>query len=628
MNEPVTTTPSNAGAKTPARTGISSLLPGFAATDRPWWRRPGVRAVFLVGVLAVAAYANSVGNGFAFDDDGIIVQNDLVREGRLAELVGSPYWPESAEGTGLYRPLTVASFAVEWALFDGSPRGFHLVNVAAHAAVSLLVLALVASFLPLLPAALGAAVFAIHPVHTEAVANVVGRGELYAALFVLLACWLYLGGREWGGAGRGLRLAGLAVLYFLGLASKEIAVTLPGVLLLVELVRAHDLKAAARSVWDELPAYVLLAATLGVYLWFRSVALGGLLGEPGAGSIRNLTTGERVLTSISLWPEYIRLLFYPVDLAADYGPAVFLASRDWNLDVAVGALVLVLLAVTVAVSWSRERGVALGVLWFALAVLPVSHLFFPTGTVLAERTLYLPSVGLAFVVAGIAGPVLREGRPVRWTAAALLGAAAVALFVRTVQRNPTWYSGHTVMNTLASEHPESFRALWERARSLDTVGEAEEARRYMEAAVELAPNQYRLLLEAGLFHRKHGRIEEARDHIRRAREASPRGEAGHFELANTHLLLEEPREALRVAMEGMEAVGPSARLWGTVSESHIARGDLPAALRARRAALALDPRSRRHWSRLAALLEAMDADADAARARVRASELPAEDEGR
>src|SRR5262245_17116211 len=194
-----------------------------------------LRGALLVVFLALTAYANSLGNGFAYDDEGILPQNPTVTSGDWVGALGRSWWPAAAAGAGLYRPVTSASFALEWKLTGGSPTAFHAGDVLAHALVSLLVFALLLQLASPLAAAAGGLLFAIHPLHTEAVANVVGRAELYAAAFYLLACLLYLKGRHWTGASHALRLLGLGALYFLSLGSKEIGVTLPGALLLLEL---------------------------------------------------------------------------------------------------------------------------------------------------------------------------------------------------------------------------------------------------------------------------------------------------------------------------------------------------------------------------------------------------------
>lgn len=89
---------------------------------------PPMRAAVLILIAAVAAYANSVANDFAYDNNTIISGNDVVTEGRVRDALSSPYWPEMADGVGLYRPIISASYAAEWKLWSGHPAGFHAVN--------------------------------------------------------------------------------------------------------------------------------------------------------------------------------------------------------------------------------------------------------------------------------------------------------------------------------------------------------------------------------------------------------------------------------------------------------------------------------------------------------------------
>ena len=195
------------------------------------------RAGFLVLCLAMLVYANSLGNGFAYDDNAIILHNPIVTSGDWRAALASPYHPDALEGAGLFRPLTSVSFTLEWMVFEEDTLGYHLLNLIAHAGVSLLVFLFLTNMVPVLPALVGGAVFAVHPVHTEAVANIVGRAELYSALFYLGACILYLRGASWRGASRHFRLLAMGGLYALSLSAKEIGVTLPLVLLLLELFR-------------------------------------------------------------------------------------------------------------------------------------------------------------------------------------------------------------------------------------------------------------------------------------------------------------------------------------------------------------------------------------------------------
>ncbi len=123
--------------------------------------------MILVLLVAVGTYANSVLNGFAYDDNTVIVGRPLVTEGRAVEGLTSAYWPEAVSGTGLYRPVTLSSFALEWGLWNGHPAGFHPVNLAVHTALSLLVFSLILQVSATLPALVGGALVAAHTVRSN-----------------------------------------------------------------------------------------------------------------------------------------------------------------------------------------------------------------------------------------------------------------------------------------------------------------------------------------------------------------------------------------------------------------------------------------------------------------------------
>ena len=583
------------------------------------------RAALLVFFLAVAAYANSLGNGLAYDDDGVIAQNPVVTGGDWRGALAGPWWPQSVAGAGLYRPVTSASFALEWGASGGSPLAFHALNVVAHAAVSVLVFLLLLELGSAAGALVGAAVFAIHPVHTEAVANVVGRAELYAAAFYLGACLLYWRGRAWTGPRRALRLVGLGALYALSLGSKEIGVTVPGALLLLELAgprldeRAHGSGAALDGVRREGATWLLLGVVLAAYLGARFLVLGTVAGEQVAPTFAVVGPGGRVLTAVATWLQYLRLLLFPADLVSDYDPAVVFPSEGFDLGVALGLAAIAALLIVAVRAWRRAPLVTVGIAFFALAILPVSNLLFSTGTVLAERTLYLPSVGLGLVAAGLTAVVLAQPARVRRVATAAAAVAAIALLLRTVSRNPAWMSTFVVVQTLSDEHPESWRAFRGRAQGLERIGDAARAGAEWDQAVRLAPTNYTLLVQAADFHARLGDPAKADAYLRGAIRIAPELANAYQHLATQLLRRGQGRDAHRVALEGLARSGDDRVLWDLVSESYVAKGDLPAAVRAREASLGLDPSVAAGWRRMAELLEAAGDTARAQAARTRAA---------
>jgi tetratricopeptide (TPR) repeat protein len=269
--------------------------------------------------------------------------------------------------------------------------------------------------------------------------------------------------------------------------------------------------------------------------------------------------------------------------------------------------------------------VSLGILWFAVTVLPVSNLFFSTGVLLAERTLYLPSVGLALVAAGLFSRAATAPVRIRRMAAAGAMALGLALFIRTVLRNPSWMSTFVVMQTLNEEHPESWRAFRARALGLERVGEVAGAAKQWDVAVALTPRNYTLLVQAGDFHGRVGDWDLSRSYLLRAIQVAPELANAYQILASEYLRRGEGRAGHQVALQGLAMAGPDPELWALVSESYLLKGDLPAAVRAREAALGVNPEAGDQWHRLGEILEAMGEEERASQAYQRARALGYED---
>lgn len=588
-------------------------------TPRTWVSHPRL----LLAFVALAAFANSLGNGFAYDDNQAIRYNPVVTQAQWHNALLGPYWHHQEGGPGLlYRPVALGTFAVEWRLWKDDALGYHAVNVALNVLVSLLVLTLLLRFTSLPGAFAGALFFAVHPVHAEAVANMVGQEELWAALAVLLACLLYLDGAEWTGWRRAARLVGLPLLYAVGLGAKEIAVTLPGILVLLELFRPGGGR-PGRRIARELPVYVALTATLGIYFVLRWSALGTVVGAAPAPVFVGLTPGQRILTALTVWPQYLRLLVYPRSLSAAYAPGMLFPATSVDPSVLFGLFVLLALGAGVWATRSKAPAISLGLLWFALAVLPVSNLVVPTGILLAERTLYLPSVGAALAVAGLVALMGRmASQRERWILGSVGLLAAGALFIRTVERNPSWYSTYTVLDTLAVQHPESFLSFRTRAAGFVRVGEPAKAAEEYDMALKLVPHDYAMQLEVADFYGRQRRWARAAQILPAAIAEEPHQPQAYRVWAEQLIRQGRARQGFLMALRGMARARPTAKLWAAVSEAYIAKGDLEAAARARRAALTLNPSSRHDWERLADILEHLHRSAEARAARARAQALP------
>src|SRR5690606_18674781 len=153
--------------------------------------------------------------------------------------------------------------------------------------------------------------------------------------------------------------------------------------------------------------------------------------------------------AIRVWPEYFRLLFYPRDLVADYSPGVIMPVDGFEAIVVVAAIVGGATLLLGVAAWKRWQ-ISLPIFWFAITVLPVSNLIIPVGVLLAERTLYLPSVAISVLAAGLETGLANQPRRARAMGAAAFAVILVAASVRTWTRNPVWKSTATLMADLTT----------------------------------------------------------------------------------------------------------------------------------------------------------------------------------
>jgi hypothetical protein len=306
----------------------------------PTDRRAAAGAVALVAGLL---FTNSLSNGFAYDDLDIVVRNSAIQSSAtLPGALMSPYWPtDYGEELGLWRPVTTALLGLQYLVGGGSPLLFHTVNVLLHVLVCALVVALLWELMSPAAAVVAGVVFAAHPVHVEAVANVVGVAEIVAAAAALSACLIHVR----AGPVTGWRTAGaVAALYALGFGAKESAVTLPAIIFLIDAARRTialgDIAAYLRDRWR---LYAAMATAAALLLGTRSVVLGTVADPIGPLGADLLQEVPRIWTLAEIWTHYVRLWVFPMDLASDYAPDVLPISTHWHAANTVGLLLALLL---------------------------------------------------------------------------------------------------------------------------------------------------------------------------------------------------------------------------------------------------------------------------------------------
>jgi hypothetical protein len=434
-------------------------------------------------ILAFGAYVTSLANDFVYDDIHVIVNNELFHSlDNLVGIITGTWW----DGV-LYRPLTQLTLAVDWVISNGDPAFFHFVNVVLHVACTLLVFRLGRRLLSLPAALVAASLFAIHPVHVEAVANVVGRAEVLATLFALGAAVLYLidgdlADRGIVGIKRWASSCGVLVLALLAYGSKESALALPGILLILDWITAKQqerrLDETIRRHWVVLTATLVLGLE---WMGLRSLILGDLAGvHPGPGVFGEGFFG-RVVAMSPVFFEWVRLLVFPLHLSADYSPDYFPPGWGWKASVGVMALVAL---ITVGVRSARKQPmVTFGLAWIGGTLLIVSNLIVPSGVLLAERSLYLPSVGFCFLVAFWATNISVKREIVIGVVAVVVGLG----LARTLERVAVWKNPTTFFPRLIVDAEGSFRSYWVAGAIAYQRGDRETGETLMRGAIDIYP---------------------------------------------------------------------------------------------------------------------------------------------
>jgi Flp pilus assembly protein TadD len=458
-------------------------------------------SIGLVILLATLPFLNTFPNKFVFDDVLAIEQNPRIQSLKnIPTLLTTGYWAQSRTGGSLYRPLVMISYALNHAVGGLHPLGYHVVNLLAHLGVSLLLYSLALRLFHHRQGALvAAALFAVHPLHTEAVTGIVGRAELFAAGFFLLGWWWYLEGQT----RPGLAVASLGA-YALGLLSKENAAALPGMLVLSDL---FNVKASAQGerpegaagfkVRDLIRRYVGYAAVLVGYFLVRAAVIGVWPHRPAQldNPLAHVGLIPRFLTALEVAGRYLWLMVWPVLLSPDYSyNQIPVVNSLWDREVLLAALPWGALLGVACWSYRGTRRAFLCVGFTFMTFLPVSNFLLPIGTIMGERLFYLPSAGLC-LLAGVAWQRVmewRQGRKassiVSWTGLALLGVIVALLATRTVLRNRDWRDHATLFLRAVEVSPNSAKVRFNLGGVYLDRGLTDEALREYEASLAILPS--------------------------------------------------------------------------------------------------------------------------------------------
>ena len=584
----------------------------------------GVRAEWVVLgaalLLTVAAYARALDGEFQLDDFQTIVGNPAVKD--LGALLSG--FVSSLLHAG--RPVTDVTFALNWQAGGLATLGYHLVNLALHLGNVLLVflftrtvLALAGTARPPVAASVVAALFALHPLQTQAVTYVTQRAEVLASGLYLATLLLVLAAERRGRSPLGILAYGAALaLFTLGLGAKAILVTMPAAWLLLAGLVPSPRARASLAPW---PRRLLLAApfvALDLFLSTRTVQSFGDSIHVGF-SIQGIPPATYLFTQWQVLVTYLQLLLLPIGQGLDRffplspGPTDPATLGALLVLLAVGALAVVLLVRARRredESGGAARAAGFGILWFFLVLAPTSSIV-PLADVIEEHRVYLASWGIFTALVLLGGWLLARVRAERRL---LVGGVAVAvvlcaLTALTWHRNGVWTTRLALWSAEVAARPQNFRARANLAQAYDERGMTEAAlAQYLEAlriGQANPQNEWVLRNNVAAMLMNLGRLQEARGHLERALQIQPGDPDALVNLARILLALGDPAGAEALAQRALRANPGHTPAMGVMGRLQMMAGDAQGAFAWFQRAARVNPDDTSAWLNMGQVLGAM-----------------------
>ena len=515
------------------------------------------RLIYILILLLVTAsiYFNALQNSFVYDDDGTIVSNNFVKNWGNASKIFTPnYFSLSSELS--YRPMVTLSYFLDYSIWQLNPFGYHLTNLLFHIANTILIYYLLSLILrsrtiPLFTALL----FATNPIQTEAVNAISFREDLMAMCFFLLSLLLYAKSSvsESDPTKAPDLMRGLTPLpkknsyyiaalftFTLALFSKEMAVTLPLVIILYDLCFTQS-KDRTKVIYKQGIYYLGFFLVLALYLFGRFFIFSNPSGSSDyfGGSIY-LT----FLTMFKVFALYLRLLLLPINLCADYVVKVSLSPFEPLVAVGMGLVIIILIIGFKLYKWERSpelessRLVSFALLYFFITLLPVSNII-PLGIPMAERYLYMPSLGFCIVLGVILAKISQlkiggvgsdptKAPTLMWGLTPLKSASILSLIllllfysITTINRNKIWANNFVLWEETVKNSPDSSRAYNNRGNAYGKKGQYDQAIKDFNRAIELKPDDALAYNNRGNAYQYKGEYDQAIKDISRAIELKP-----------------------------------------------------------------------------------------------------------
>ena len=528
------------------------------------------KLAILLGVISCLLYFNTLKNDYVLDDFTVIKNNSIITKGMKAipEILATPYrrgWFITTND--LYRPLSLVMFAAEWQLGSGDPGISHIMNLLVYAGcVILLFFFLDALFERKRTAVafIAALLFAVHPIHTEVVANIKSRDELLCFFFAFLSLNVFLKYLKTGKTGT---LVAGAFCFFLSLMSKETVMTMLAIIPLIFYFYRNDNKkrATAITISSVAAAAIFLAIRFSVLIYYHANSASYVEFMDNI-LVKAPSLAQRLGTAFLILGMYVKLLVVPAPLICDYCYNSIPFVGFSNIWVLLSLALYLFMGIYGIMRFVKDRKdpYAFGILFYLVTISLFSNIVFIIGSAMAERFVFFPSAGFCLVAALLIDRLLADrDAPVM---AALTSVKVLAVIVpvslvfayMTHERNTDWANNFTLFDADAKKAPQDSRLAFYLGTEMTTTrAESEgnpEVRRqlmedgvkYLKKALEIYPEYNSAHSSIGNAYFHMGQYDSAEVHGKKALEINSKDVVSLNNLAGVYFIRKDYRLSIEL----------------------------------------------------------------------------------
>ena len=511
----------------------------------------------LIAVISAIVYANSINNGFVYDDKTSIIDNPYIRD--IKNIPASFIQPDYLTSAGIrnhYRPLVVVSHTLNYAIDNLNPAVFRITNLLFHIGTAFMLFLVLKAILgnskqTLIPLA-SALIFAVHPFNSETVNYIVARSSVMSGFFYLSAfyCWVRY---RWGEAeGRRKKLEvfylGSLLAFLLGMLTKEVVITLPIVLWLYDFYFIHKLRpphSSLRTVlnWRVYLPYLPFIFVIIIPLVFRVIYADGGVIPPF-----NRDLSSQIFTVMPVLVGYLRLLFLPTGLTIAHDVKIY--NTPFAASVVISALVLLLFVINAIYLSKRKesewRLLSFFMAWYLVTLLVI--IIVPLNRIMQENRCYISGAVFAVFVSMLIEK-LAYSRNRRKLAYGILVVLILFYGVGTAYRNTVWRDGVTLWTDAMKKSPNDLLVYKNLSVAYKNIRNYDMGKEILHRGIMLFPENWELHYNLGIAYKITGELELAMYEFEQARILDPRPVSIYVGMGSLYLHKGDTETGIKILQE-------------------------------------------------------------------------------